>query len=208
MIRTAILGGTFNPIHNGHIIIIQELLSQSIVDEVWLMPSGYPPFKPEERKSASYRYEMCCLAVSGIEHVYVSDYEINSKAPSYTYDTLSKLSELYKNREFYWVIGFDHLSSLMTWYQASSLLEKFQFILMNRGGYDFHQAAEYLRQIESQYPKVFLKVTMPTIEISSTSIRNRVYHRQSLIGYTKDSVIDYINHHQLYREAQNGSAHS
>lgn len=204
MIRTAILGGTFNPIHNGHIIIIQELLSQSIVDEVWLMPSGYPPFKPEERDSALHRHAMCCLAISGMDHVYVSDHELNTQEPSHTYTTLSELRKQYKDREFFWVIGYDHLIALTKWYEAHLMLREYSFILMNRGGYDINQANEAIHQIEAQYPKVFLQVTMPAIEISSTTIRNRVYNKQSIIGYTKDSIIDYINQHKLYREVQNG----
>lgn len=205
MIRTAVLGGTFNPIHNGHIILIQELLSQSIVDEVWLMPTGYPPYKPEERTSAIHRYEMCRLAIEGLEKVDVSDHELHSTGPSYTYETLEKIRALHSDREFLWVIGYDHLETIEKWHQAPKLLSNYRILIFNRGGYHPEKAEKLLRELNTNYPDSFISIHMPNIELSSTEIRRRVKEGFSILGYTTEGVMDYIRLHHLYREVTHGN---
>lgn len=202
MKKVAILGGTFNPIHHGHIVILQQLYDTNVFDEIWIMPAGQQPFKQESKETRTARLKMCQLVCDKLPFVRLSTAEISQEGPSYTFDTLSLLTETYKDTQFYWTIGYDNLNSILHWYKSNELLEKYPFILVNRGGYPSVQAESIIAQIETTYSTQLMKVTMPNIELSSSLLRTRVQNKQSLVGFTLESIIDFIEDNELYQKTE------
>lgn len=200
MKKIAILGGTFDPIHNGHIIILQTLKDTQNFDEIWLMPAGHQPFKEVSSDSRLHRLAMCHLVSKQLPYVKVSSYEIDHVGPSYTYNTLLALTELHMDTEFFWVIGYDNLRSVVHWKQHEELLQRFGFILVNRGGFSDIESESLLTEIETGYKTSFIRVEIPSIELSSTLLRERVREGRSLVGYTLDSVAEYISTYCLYEK--------
>jgi len=199
MKKVAILGGTFNPIHHGHIVILQQLNDSKVFDEIWIMPAGQQPFKQEIKETKAARQHMCQLVCNELSFVRLSTIEIDQEGPSYTFDTLSQLSEEYKDTLFYWTIGYDNLNSILHWYKSDELLMRYPFIIVNRGGYLSEKAESLLAHIEATYSTQFVKITMPSIELSSSLLRERVQKKQSLVGFTLQSIIDYIETKGLYQ---------
>ncbi len=199
MKKVAIYGGTFNPIHNGHIIAMHTLVDCGFFDEINILPSGIPPFKHETKASYKHRITMVKTITNKITEIIYNGIEEHSTVTSYTYDTLKQLSAMTVNTEFYWVIGYDNLFSIMNWHDADKLLKKFKFAVFNRGGFDKTKASVKMKEITSIYGTEFIELSMPNVEISSTDIRHRVSQNKSIIGYTPSIIIDYINNYGLYR---------
>jgi len=202
MKKVAILGGTFNPIHHGHIIILQQLYDTKVFDEIWIMPAGQQPFKQESKETKAARLKMCQLVCDKLPYVHLSTAEITQEGPSYTFDTLSLLTETYKDTLFYWTIGYDNLNSILHWYKSEALLATYPFILVNRGGYLIQEAESIIATIESTYSTQLMKVTIPNIELSSSLLRERVQNKQSLVGFTLESIIDFIEDNGLYQKIE------
>ena len=200
MCKVAIYGGTFNPIHNGHIISLQYLLEDQHFTNVLLVPSGKPPFKSEESQSIIHRAHMCNEVVKLLPPLILEDYELNTKELSYTYNTLQHLSKQNPDIKYYWTIGYDNLFSVENWYKGKEILREFGLIVINRGGYSFDDAMTKEAELTKCYHTDFINITIPSIEISSTEIRKRVNNHQSIVGYTLQSIIDYIEENNLYKE--------
>lgn len=200
MKNIAIYGGTFNPIHNGHIVSLQQLLDDKRFDEVLLMPSGVPPFKNNVSHTIKDRLHMCKLVQDELKELSIEEYEANSIEPSYTYETLKHLSKLNPDNKYYWTIGYDNLFQIETWYKGEDILSEFGIIAVNRGGYDPNAATEKLAELIAKYNTDLLTVTIPNIEISSSDIRERVSQSKSIVGYTTERVIGFIKDKHLYKE--------
>lgn len=197
--KVVILGGTFNPIHNGHVLALHALRDASMFDEIWIMPSGVPPYKQEEYESVEDRFNMVKCIVSDIPGLILREDERYQKGPSYTYNTLKKLSIEYPSTQFYWTIGYDHLETIETWKEGIKLLREYGIVLLNRGGYDSQNASSKASHIRDTYACDIVEIHMPTVEISSTEIRHRVSNQQSVIGYCPECIIDYMKKHKLYQ---------
>lgn len=199
MKKIAILGGTFDPIHNGHIIILQTLFDSKKFDSVWLMPAGQQPFKNETNESRAHRRHMCELLCEVMPHITLSNVEIERNGPSYTYETLTYLSQQNQDCRFYWVIGYDNLPSVLKWRNSEELLKNHGFIVVNRSGFNNETAETILHTLDTVYQTEIVRINIPNIEISSTLLRSRTFNQQSLIGYTLESISDYIWEHGLYQ---------
>lgn len=200
MKKIAIYGGTFNPIHNGHIVSLQHLLDDQQFAKVLVIPSGVPPFKSEVSLNIKHRLHMCQLVTKQLPDVEIEDFETKSIEPSYTYETLKHLSRLNPLNKYYWTIGYDNLFHIETWYKGIEILKEYGIIIINRGGYDSEKALAKQEELAKLYQTEFINITIPNIEISSTDIRTRVSKKKSIIGYTLDSIIDYIDQNNLYQE--------
>lgn len=198
MKKIAILGGTFDPIHNGHIIILQTLIDSERFDEVWLMPAGQQPFKLESSSAKLDRLAMCQTISELMPDIKLSTLEIDQEGPSYTFDTLTLLKHQYPNSQFYWTIGYDNLQSIEQWYKGSELLSHFNFIVVNRGGYSPEMSETLINQLQTTYDTQFETIVIPNIELSSSLLRNRVQENKSLFGFTVQPIIDYISCHKIY----------
>jgi nicotinate-nucleotide adenylyltransferase len=181
MIRTGIFGGSFNPIHNGHISLARQLREKAGLDEVWLMVSPQNPMKATaDLLDDESRMEMARLAVAGEEGIIASDYEMHLPKPSYTWNTLQTLKQDYPDREFVLMIGGDNWQLFDKWYRADDIRNEFQIIVYPRrgseGGID----------------------GLELIDISSTEIRERIKAGKSIYGMVPKAVAEYIKEHNLY----------
>lgn len=194
--RKLILGGTFNPIHIGHLVCSRAVAERSQFDQVVLTPTGQPPHKDEPANLAASadRLEMVRLAVANDAFFSVDDLEIRRGGKSYTRETATELRAR-GEKNINWLIGADMLLYLPQWRQIDQLLNEVNFIVMARPGWSIDWSA---------LPPAFahLKnnvVETPTISISATEIRQRVQSGLSIRYLTPDPVCRYIAQHGLYR---------
>jgi nicotinate-nucleotide adenylyltransferase len=193
--RNLWFGGSFNPIHLGHLICSRAVAEAGGFDRVILIPNRQSPHKSQDtsQPSAQDRLEMCRLAVAGDDFFQVDDLELNRPVPSYTIDTVRQL-RAQGFSEINWLIGADMVSSLPRWHDPASLLAESTFILMGRPGWsiDWSLLPDSLQKLQSNI------VQAPQVDISSTQIRNRFASGQSIRYLTPDAVVDYIHRRHLY----------
>ena len=176
MIRTGIFGGSFNPIHNGHIALARRLKEREGLDEVWLMVSPQNPLKQSASLlSDEARFEMARKALEGVEGIIASDYEMHLPRPSYTWNTLQALSRDYPEREFVLMIGGDNWQHFDRWYRADDIRARYPIVVYTRtpGDEGF-------------------------IDISSTEVRQRVREGRSIRSLVPPAVADIISEKGYY----------
>jgi nicotinate-nucleotide adenylyltransferase len=212
-----ILGGTFDPIHNGHLRIAQEALEQCQFSQVRFVPSGTPPHRGAPKASAKARWEMVRLALNGNPDFQVDVHEVFRTDPCYTVDTLTALrAELGAEQPLCLIVGGDAFLQLQTWHEWKHLFELAHIVVLQRAGgpplgnamasADAALQAEYRERLapgatalqEAPNGAIFV-ADMPALEISSTDIRRRCAEGKSLRYLMPDAVINYINTHSLYR---------
>ena len=187
-IRTALLGGTFDPLHNGHLAIAQSILDQSLADEVWLLVTPCNPWKKESRLLDDHlRYDMVAEAVKEIPGICASDYEFNLPKPSYTANTLRRISADFPDREFILTIGADNWVKFHNWREADFILDNYPIIVYPRQDYPIENLSE--------------KATIlacPLMNVSSTQIRQMVRDGLPIDEKVPASVARTIAEKQLY----------
>jgi len=194
--KTLCLGGSFNPIHHGHLICARAVMEHAGYERVMLIPSAQPPHKPTHANlaPAQDRLRMCQLAVQSSAKFVVDEIELKRTGPSYTIDTARELKASRGWSDVHWLIGADMLNYLPKWHRAEELLREVQFVVMARPGFEFDW---------QNLPRAFQRlrehvVEAPRIDISSTQIRQRVRTGMSIDFLTTDSVIRYILQRRLY----------
>ena len=188
-IRTALLGGTFNPLHNGHLTIAQSVLDQHLADEVWMLITPCNPWKTgQELLDDRIRYDMVASAVKDIPGIQASDFEFSLPKPSYTANTLRSLSASYPDREFILTIGADNWVKFDAWREYGFILRNYSIIV-------------YPRQdcAPSTLPAGVTLLNCPLVNISSTRIRQLVHQGQPIYKFVPASVARTIADLQLYR---------
>jgi nicotinate-nucleotide adenylyltransferase len=183
--RIGLLGGTFDPIHNGHIAIAKTAIQQIKLDKLFLIPAGNPWQKSEFTES-KHRLEMTKKAGQDLEKVEVLDIEVNKTGPTYTFETLQELHEKYPNSEFVLILGSDAVAGFDTW-KEPNLIKTLARIYVVQGAKDFTQDWHFDR------------IQMPPIEISSTEIREKVKNNESISELVPKSVNEYISANDLYK---------
>ena len=169
-----IFGGSFNPIHNGHIALAKAFLEEENLDEVWFMVSPQNPFKVNQRLLADHiRLELVCKATADNPHFKASDYEFQLPKPSYTWNTLQHLSKDFPTYRFTLLVGGDNWEAFDRWYHADDILANYNIVVYPRRGQEV--------DITSLPTNVSLLQT-PLIDISSTDIRHRVEHGEDISG--------------------------
>ena len=188
-------GGTFNPIHNGHLICARAAMEAVEAAGVVLFPAGSPPHKPDpaDLASAKDRLEMCRLAIAGTSGFEIDDREIRRPAPSFTIDTVRQLkAEGWK--EVIWLIGADMLNDLPNWHDPDALLRETHFLIMARPGTNFAW-----KSLPPQFQVLRQNIIeVPGIDISSTAIRARVAAKVPIDFLAPPAVCRYIHKRRLY----------
>ena len=196
--RLAILGGTFDPIHFGHLAIAEEICWQLDVARVFFVPAAQQPLKLATHvASAADRLEMVRLATAGNPGFAVCDLEVRRGGRSYSIDTLTSLREAYPAADFIFVAGADVLAELPRWYSVERLLELTRFAILTRPGHQLD-----LNPIYEQLPAArgrMIEVVGPKLDISSTDLRARLAAGAPVRYQLPDTVLDYIEAHALYR---------
>jgi len=174
MIKTGIFGGSFNPIHNGHIALAKSALQQCKLDEVWLMVSPQNPLKQDMRLLADdKRLELAQKALEGVEGVIASDFEFHLPKPSYTWNTLQHLSKDYPDRQFTMLIGGDNWARFQRWRHWKDILWHYDIAVYPREG--------FIGTFDA-----------PLVNVSSTEIRRRVANGESLEGLIPEIIIPLV----------------
>ncbi len=201
MLKVGIMGGTFNPIHEGHLMIARAAKKAARLDQVIFLPSGQPPHKQNSMlASAISRLNMTVLAVNGQEGFEVSDMEVLREGTTYTVDTLKELTSTRPDVEWYYIIGGDTLFQLMTWRTPERIAELLNggMIVVPRPGADYAALSEQARRLEECIGLKTLIAEEGGPDISSTEIRERLMNGESAGGMMPQAVADYITLHGLY----------
>ena len=196
--RLGIMGGTFDPIHYGHLVTAEQAREALDLDLVLFMPAGRPAFKLDEDVSdAEDRYAMTILATAANSAFDASRFEIDREGVTYTIDTLRALRAYYPdNVKLFFITGADAILDLATWHDAEGMAKLATFIAATRPGYDIDQARARLTNSGVAFDVRYIEI--PALAISSTNIRERVSRGKSVRYLTSESVIGYIRKNGLY----------
>lgn len=197
--RLGIMGGTFDPIHYGHLVAAEMARGEFNLSKVLFIPSGTPPHKiRRDVSTASLRYEMVELAIKDNPAFDLSALEIDRKGLSYTVDTLRILRRAWPEHELYFITGTDALLEIFSWREAEEILTMIQFIGAARPGFD---ARDFLLKVQQEHSETQEKIhylEVPALAISSTDIRSRVSHGQPIRYLLPEPVRLFIQQHGLY----------
>ncbi|MCM8805999.1 MAG: nicotinate-nucleotide adenylyltransferase [Candidatus Omnitrophica bacterium] len=189
-LKIGIFGGSFDPVHIGHLIIAESARNQFCLEKIIFIPAGIPPHRDALIATGRHRLEMTKLAIADNPNFEVSDIEIKKEGISYTYETL-QIIQKQLNAEFYIIVGWDAFVILPSWYNAEKLAEQFPFIVAPRI-VEKQQAFQFPFQVKYEM------LDIPRIEISSTLIRRKIKAGQSIRYLVPDSVLKYIYQEKLY----------
>ena len=198
--KIGIMGGTFDPIHAGHLITAEAVRDAMGLATVLFIPAATPPHKLDQSVTpARHRLLMTELAVCSNPHFRVSDIELRRKGPSYTIDTIHELQQIYPaGTEFYFFTGADAINDLATWHEADKLLAECHFITATRQGPVLDTAGLRARFGAAGVAHIH-HIETPQLEISSTAIRERIQRGQSIRYLVPQAVQEYIEKEGLYR---------
>ncbi len=202
VVNFGVLGGTFDPVHNGHIAIAQKARERLDLNYVIFLPAGNPWFKAGVPMTPSeQRFEMVRRAVEQCTYFRISRLEIDRPGPSYTIDTIVELkTQLGIENELFFIMGWDSLVQLPRWQRVSLLVKLCRLVAVPRPGY----APPDLDALEKEIPGISQSVTLldlPQIDISASDIRSRVAHGLSITGLVPETVEEYIREQGLYRNS-------
>ena len=200
--KIGILGGSFDPIHNGHLAIAESAYKDFSLDEVWLIPAGHSPNKDESKMtSGARRAEMVSLAIENTPYFKLSTYEIEKEGTSYTYLTLSHLKEQYPDTTFYFIMGADSLDYFDRWRHPEIICQKAVILVAVRDDMDLEDINAKIRHIQSQFHAEIYPLSCQKVDISSSEIRAMLAtadNSKMPVGLPV-AVADYIKVNHLYQ---------
>lgn len=208
--REGFLGGTFNPVHQGHLDLAEAARTALGLDRVVFVPSRIPSHRGRPYASAAHRFAMTALAVAPHAHMLVSDLEMEDAAPSYTVTTLDRLATRGMDvRSLFVLTGADAFADIRTWKNYPAVLDRCHFVAVSRPGYPATRLPGLLPELAARMhpasaavpdrPAILL-VDAPTSDVSATTIRRRAAAGEPLTGLVPVAVADYIQKHRLYSE--------
>ena len=204
MNRLGIMGGTFDPIHYGHLVGAEMARSKFNLNKVIFIPSGTPPHKDRsDITAAGLRYEMIERAIQDNPAFDISAIELERKGPSYTVDTLRVLRDFWPDHELYFITGSDVLCEIFSWHEVEEILKMTEFIGAARPGFD---ASDFLLKVHQEHPETQGRIhyiEVPALAISSTDIRARVKLGEPIRYLLPEPVRLFIQDHGLYTEKGN-----
>ena len=197
--KIGILGGSFNPIHHGHLILAENVRIEAGLDKVFIMPAHASPFKLNRRiASGEDRFRMVQLAVEDNEYLEASDFESASDRISYTADTMKMLEEIYPDHQLFFITGADSILEIERWKDFEELLRRYTFLVGGRPGSRDAELTEFAEYLQREYLADVRVIDIPKADISSTEIRRRCRENKSIKYLTPDKVADYIREHNIY----------
>lgn len=199
MEKIGIMGGTFNPIHFGHLILAQNALEQLELDKILFMPTNNPPHKEKAELATDYdRAQMIRLAIQGNPCFELSQLEYEREGITYTADTLTILKKQCPDTEWYFIVGADSLFEMESWKDPQTIFNLCTILAAGRDQVPAKEIDEQIKLLKENYKARIIHFKMPVIEISSSEIRNKAAEKKSVRYYVPDSVKDYIEQNGLY----------
>ena len=189
-IRLGVMGGTFDPIHNGHLVAASEVAAALKLDQVVFVPTGDPTQKPEVT-GGEHRYLMTVIATAANPRFMVSRVDIDRDKPTYTVDTLTDLKTTYPDAELFFITGSDAIAQILAWKEVQRLWDLAHFVAVSRPGHAL--------QIPDVPVGTVTVVEVPALSISSTDCRSRVLKGEPIWYLVPDGVVQYIGKHGLYK---------
>ncbi len=204
MRRIGIMGGTFDPIHNGHIAVGRQAYQEYSLEEVWFMPSGHPPHKKDHAVTdAEDRCEMTKLAIRDYPYFRFSDFEVKRQGNTYTAQTLTLLNEQYPDSRFFFIIGADSLFEIENWYMPERIMAQAVLLVAGRAYSRASRSLDdqilYLRE---RYHSEIYRLHLEEMDVASVRLRRMAAEGQNLRPYVPTAVWEYIKTHHLYEERQ------
>lgn len=198
--KVGILGGTFDPIHTGHLILAEAAYESFSLDCVLIMPNGNPPHKPGAvNATMQQRIRMAELAVADNEHLQVSDFEKTSQNYHYTYETLEFLVKEHPDTDYYFILGADSLVQFHTWKEPRRICANCRILAATRDHMESEALHHQIALLEKTYGAQIELLETPNIDISSNMLREKVHKQQSIRYYVPAAVETYIQEQGLYR---------
>ena len=200
-----IFGGTFDPFHNGHLQLVRSVLKLGILERIYLMPNYIPPHKPQPVADDRDRLAMINLVCAHEQNIFPLDFEIRRQSVSYTFETVSKLSEdkRFSNTRITLLIGMDSLINFTSWYHYEQLLQQVNLVVARRPHYDLAALDQCLKsritstEIFSPFDAgQILLIDNPSVDLSSSEIRSHKFN--SIDNLIPPYIIDYIKQHRIY----------
>jgi len=194
------MGGTFDPIHIGHLILGERALHQFGLDAIQFMPAGNPPHKRNRagRASDEQRVEMVRLAIASNPSFQLSLVEMNEDGYSYSYRTLESLNREHPDTDYYFIMGADSLVDFDTWMKPQRIVDAARIIVATRNQTDPAVFDELLERRREQFGDRFYKLDTPNLDISSKNLRRMISEHESVKYYVLDPVLAYISENHIY----------
>lgn len=200
MRKVGIMGGTFNPIHNGHLMIAKKAEEQFELDEVLFMPCGVPYMKEnQDVETGEIRAEMTALAIEDYPAFTLSMLEIEHHGNTYTYETLESLKAEFPDTEFYFIMGADNLFNLTNWVFPERIFANCHILAAVRNGKTTAQMQEQIHFLQNRYGASIFLLETDYLDVSSSDIRKRVALGESIMEDVPKKVVQYIVSHNLYK---------
>lgn len=199
--KIGIFGGSFNPIHKGHIKIVEFVLKKLNLDKIIIIPLGIPALKKIEFEDKIHRYNMCNLAFEDLiksNKIEVSKIELDDDTISYTYDTLLKIKNKYPNDKIYEIIGEDSAMRLYEWKNYKDILKEAQIVVINRYEKNILNISENDKMKIQEYKDKLIYIDTPYLKYSSTEIRDRLKKHKKISSMVNKKIEEYIYSNKLY----------
>ncbi|MBQ8803581.1 MAG: nicotinate-nucleotide adenylyltransferase [Tyzzerella sp.] len=205
--KIGIMGGTFDPIHKGHLMLGEYARELFALDEIWFMPNGNPPHKLNENieSQTNHRVEMVKRAIEGNAGFVLQLYEVNRKEVNYSYKTMEHFKEVYPDNKFYFIIGADSLFALERWVHPERLLKTCIILAAYRDGKDTKEMEAQIQYLNEKFDADIRLLNTPNVDISSSEIRRRMKSGESIEDLVPESVYSYIQSEQLFKDDENES---
>lgn len=185
--KIGLYGGSFNPVHNAHVFVVENVLKKNIIDELWVIPCKDHPFS-KNLASFDQRFKMLELAFQSFANVRISDIEKKLSGKSYTYNTINRLKKDFPQHEFFFLIGTDILDGIESWYKYDDLVKETKFIIYARPGFEFKPARGMNYQLVNEHR-----------DLSSTQIRDMLKKGEIVTNLVPKEVERYIYKNNLYK---------
>ncbi|CCO07907.1 nicotinate-nucleotide adenylyltransferase [Desulforamulus hydrothermalis] len=199
MQKICLMGGTFDPIHYGHLVVAEEVRQKFNLPKVLFIPAARPPHKTDQDiTDATHRVNMVRLAVASNPYFAVSTLEVARQGLSYTIDTVRQIKQLYQTEKIYFITGADAVLQIINWKEAAQLLSMCTFIAATRPGYNLNNLQSSLASLPQDIIERILPLEVPALSISSSDIRQRVREGRSIKYLLPEAVEAYIFKNRLY----------
>lgn len=199
--KIGIMGGTFDPIHIGHLLLGEFAYEDFGLDEIWFLPNGNPPHKQQddEKDALKHRVEMVKRAIQDVPYFKLCLHEAVETEHSYTYKTMRELNALYPEYDFYFILGADSLFSIEEWKYFREIFPTCTILAAMRDDKDVTDMQEKILDLKQKYGAKIRLLQAPLLEISSTTLRRRAAMGRSIYYMVPDAVAEYIKKYNLYR---------